>query len=88
MIPDHVASLAIVLLVLWLLYRWGVVIFTLLAFIYFWRGEWALAMLAWIYACFIDLVCTPGLWLGWTISGRRVWLRKRFRWFPDASQSD
>lgn len=82
MIPDHIATLAIILLAFWLLYRWGAPLFTILAFVHFCRGEWDLALHSCAYAGFITLVRALVSWLNWNVSGRSVWLRERFRSFP------
>lgn len=56
MIPDHVITLIIVLVALWILFRWGGLIFTLGAFYHFWNAQWGIAIACILIATYIELV--------------------------------
>jgi hypothetical protein len=75
MIPHHVIVLTIVLIALWVLYRWGAAIFLVYAIAHFWRAEWAAAGLAFSFATFICLIRAWVSWLDWIAFGRRRFVR-------------
>ena len=55
-IPHNVVVIAIGLIVLCALYRWGGVVFLIYAVVHLWTGHWAEAILAIFYAAFIAFV--------------------------------
>jgi hypothetical protein len=55
-IPPHVFMLAAVLVVLWVLFRWGPLIFLGFALWYFWHQELAVTVYCVIAACLIEWV--------------------------------
>ena len=67
MIPEHVVILIIVLIVAWDLFRWGALILIGYAFVHFCLGQWTAAMLALIYALFLEFVkrCVIALMRVW-----------------------
>ncbi len=77
MIPDHVVVAAIALLVLWTLYRWGVLIFAIYAIVHFWLGQWDRAGLALCFAAFIAFLRGFNSWVDWHAFARTEWLRIR-----------
>lgn len=82
MIPEHVIVLALVLIAGWVLYRWGVVIFSVYAIAHFIAGQWFEAGLAFFLACCIGVVQSLAEWLLWNGHGRGAWLsERRFRRF-------
>jgi hypothetical protein len=63
MIPDHVTTPIGILVVLWVLFRWRTHIFVLYALWHFLNEQWICAALALVFACFIELVKAPILFL-------------------------
>lgn len=79
MIPDHIATLAIVFIVAWAVIRWGAAIFTLYALAHFFAGEWGEAALALLIATWLGVVKGCASWFHWNAHGREAWLQQRRR---------
>lgn len=56
MVIDHIVMLGVVMLVAWLLLRWGTLIFLGYAFYHFCLSEWGYAIAALVFACVIEMV--------------------------------
>ena len=59
MIPEHVATLFVIVCVAWIFFRWGALIFLAYAVWHFWVSEWTLAGLALLFAFFIEALKAP-----------------------------
>lgn len=82
MFPDHLTTLALVLIVAIVLYRWGVLIFCIYALLHFAGREWFEAGVAFALACFISFVQS----FVRLLSPRAEPAAPRetgFRWFPN-----
>ena len=56
MIPDHVVTLCVVVLVAYVILRWGEIIFLGWTLFYFWTEQWTAAGLAFGFFCFLTFV--------------------------------
>ncbi len=74
MIPDHVVMLIVALIVWWVLFRWGSLICTGYALWYFCSEQWGYAVLAFIFACFIEAVKAPTMFLTRRQGYRGPWI--------------
>jgi len=83
MIFDNIITLTVILLVIWILDRWGVAIFTLYALVHFVAGQWLEVGIAFAIAFYLSVVQGLVSWFAWAVCGRAAWLATlRFRQFP------
>jgi hypothetical protein len=74
MIPDHIVALALVIVIGWMLYRWGALIFMGYALYHFWVGEYFFAVFAFAVAWFIEAVKAPTMFMA-RLEG--IWQKSR-----------
>jgi hypothetical protein len=55
-IPDHIFTLILVVVALWVLFRWGALILTLYALWYFCTEQWGYAALCFGFTCVIEAI--------------------------------
>ncbi|MBX3430015.1 MAG: hypothetical protein KF779_10565 [Hyphomonadaceae bacterium] len=70
-------TLVLILVVIVVLARWGGLIFFAYACWHLVAANWIEASIAFVIACFIELVRSLASWVDWNLSGRRKWLRQR-----------
>jgi hypothetical protein len=70
-------TLALTLVVIVVLARWGGLIFFAYACWHVMHGDWSAAGVALLLSGFIVLVRAAANWLDWNVSGRSAWLRRR-----------
>ena len=80
MVPHHVVVAAIVLVGLWVLYRWGALIFTIYALAHFWLGQWDRASLALCFAAITAFFRGFDSWVDWHAFGRAAWMHTQSRY--------
>lgn len=78
-------TLVLVFVAIAVLARWGGIIFFAYACWHLLTANWIEAGIAFVIACFIEVVRSLASWVDWNLNGRREWLRQRdvrFRSFP------
>ena len=77
MSAHDVVIVAMVLIGIWVLWRWGALIFTAYALWHFCAGDWTAAALAAGYVAFLAFVRGFASWLDWIAFGRDEWRQLR-----------